>query len=249
MLLVFWVLLFLASACLFLLMPALWGRQIYMRYHGSRAVTCPENRQQVAVSFHAMRAAVTALSKRPILRLAECTRWPERENCGQQCIPQAIRSEAYQEHAIGKSRGKKIYHLPVLIGAFVAWIIGAIWHAQYLFRPNWMDALGLSSSELRQIVWWRAPHLLSLTVPLLFAYGVAWLLQVNGKRGVKWGLITSIAFWLAILVGSFVGIRTSGVATEVLKLEITYTFIASLVVGLIVGGLNGRLVETKFQDR
>ena len=97
MLLVFWLLLFLIAASLILLMPALWGLAIYQRYTGSRAVTCPENGRQVAVSFDAVHAAITGLGGHSELRLTDCTRWPERMDCGQECISQASHTEAYRQ--------------------------------------------------------------------------------------------------------------------------------------------------------
>lgn len=246
MLLLFWVLLFVLSACLLLLMPVLVGREIYNRYRGIRAVTCPENRRPVAVSFHAWRAAVTGLTGRPALRLAQCTRWPAHQDCAQDCIPEAARTLPDAQGEVQRSSSKRIYHLPIAIAAFVAWMMGAVWHSQYLFRLQWMRALGLSSSDLRQLVWWRPAHLLSLAVPLLFAYGVAWLLELNRKRGVGWGLATSTALWLAVAAGGIVGINAFGVSAELLKLEIAYTFLASLAIGAIVGGLEGKLVDPAF---
>jgi hypothetical protein len=246
MLLMFWLLLFILSACLLLLMPALVGREIYSRYRGIRAVTCPENQRPVAVSFHAWRAAVSGLTGRPALRLAQCTRWPAYQDCAQNCIPEAVRALPYGQGEVQRAHSKRIYHLPIAIAAFVAWMMGAIWHSQYLFRPQWMQALGISSSDLRELVWWRTPHLLSLAVPLLFAYGVAWLLELNRKRGVRWGLITSTALWLAVAAGGVIGINASGVSTELLRLEVVYTFLASLAIGAIVGGLEGKLVEETF---
>ena len=248
MLLVFWLLLLAVSGCLLLLMPAVLGHEIYKRYRGIRAVTCPENRQQVIVSFHALRAAVTGLSGRPELSLAECTRWPAHQDCGQDCVPEAARVSPYRGGEVRPPRTKRIYHLPIVIAAFAAWMMGAIWHSQYLFRPQWMQALGLNSSELRQIVWWRTPHLLSLAVPFLFAYGVAWLLELNSKRGLWWGLISSTALWLAVAAGGIVGVMSSTFSSDLLKLEISYTFLASLAVGAIVGGLEGKLVEERFTN-
>jgi hypothetical protein len=243
MLLVFWLLLFVVSTCLMLLMPALVGREIYSRYRGIRAVTCPENRQPVAVSFRAFRAAVTGLNGRPEVRLAECTRWPAHQDCAQDCIPEAVRTSPCRQDEVMPAKSKRIYHLPIAVAAFVAWMIGAVWHSQYLFRPQWAESLGLNAHDLRQIVWWRAPHLLTFAVPLLFAYGVAWLLEVNGKRGPAWGLITSTALWLALAAGGIVGVRSLGISTELLKMEIGYTLLASLAVGAIVGGLSGKLLE------
>jgi hypothetical protein len=55
-------------------------------YRGTRLVRCPETRNTVAVRLDAWRAAVTAAGDRPVLKLTSCTRWPERQDCGQECI-------------------------------------------------------------------------------------------------------------------------------------------------------------------
>lgn len=53
---------------------------------GTRLVTCPENQETVAVELQAARAAVTGVGRHPTLRLRDCTRWPEKEGCGQDCL-------------------------------------------------------------------------------------------------------------------------------------------------------------------
>jgi hypothetical protein len=60
----------------------------YLNYHGTRIVTCPETEKFVAVEVDAPHAAVTRLFGTPDLRLENCTRWPERQNCPQDCILQ-----------------------------------------------------------------------------------------------------------------------------------------------------------------
>jgi len=60
----------------------------YFRARGKRLVTCPENEQTVAVEVDARHAALTGATGRPHLRLTECTRWPEKQGCGQQCLRQ-----------------------------------------------------------------------------------------------------------------------------------------------------------------
>jgi hypothetical protein len=246
MLPVFWLVLFLLGACLFLLMPFLVGWELYNRHRGSRVVTCPENRQQVAVGFDALHAAVTRLTGSPDLRLAECTRWPERGDCGRECMPEAQRAVPYVKGEVAPSKSKRVYHLPVLIAAFAAWVLGAIWHSHYLFRLQWMQAVGLTRSEMHQIVWQFAPHLLTLGVPLLFAYGVAWSLAWSKKKGLWRGAGTAIIFW-AVLAGA--GLASTGLADfsgDLLKVELSYTFLASAVIGAIVGSLSGKLVEQTF---
>lgn len=60
----------------------------WMKYRGKRVVTCPENQRPAGVTVDAGHAALTALGRSPELRLATCSRWPERAGCGQQCLAQ-----------------------------------------------------------------------------------------------------------------------------------------------------------------
>jgi len=67
------------------------GRRVvgaWLRYRGTRIVVCPENREMVAVAVDAPHAAFTAPQGRSDLRLESCTRWPERQGCGQECLGQ-----------------------------------------------------------------------------------------------------------------------------------------------------------------
>ncbi len=250
MLLGFGLLLLLAFTftSLWLLLPALWGREIRNQYAGIRAVTCPETRNQVAVSFNSTHAAVTGLTGKPALRIANCTRWPEHSNCGQECIPEAVRQEPY---ILGEVvvRIKRIYHLPVLIATFASWYLGAVWHSHYLFRTQWMAALGLSQQELKQIVWWNSPHLLSVGMCLLFAYGVAFLLTSFRRQGVTRGIVVSTLFWAALAILGVMAASQARIAEDLLKLELGYTLLASLLVGAIIGGLNGKMVLVSEEEK
>lgn len=58
----------------------------YFKYRGKRLITCPETREPAAVAVAAGRLSAKALGHIPELRLKECSRWPERENCGQDCL-------------------------------------------------------------------------------------------------------------------------------------------------------------------
>jgi hypothetical protein len=60
----------------------------WWKYRGQRVITCPENQRPAGVVVDARHAAATALGKAPELRLASCSRWPERAGCGQQCLSQ-----------------------------------------------------------------------------------------------------------------------------------------------------------------
>jgi hypothetical protein len=235
--------LFLALTSLSLLMPLLRGREIYHQYRGSRAVICPETREQVAVSFDALHAAVTGLSAKADLHLADCTRWPERHNCGQECIPEALRTEPYTAGEVDV-RTKKIYHLPVLLAAFASWYLGAVWHSHHLFRGRWMAALGLTPAEVKQIVWWYSPHLLSVAACLLFAYGVAWLVALRGRKGLWEGILAAVFLWGAVIVVTLPSL--AGLSRDLLTIELGYTFLATIVVGALIGGLQKGLHELTF---
>ena len=239
MLLLIWLVLCLVVVSFIVLLPALWHRDIYNRYSGSRPVKCPENQQPAVVSIDARQAAATEMDGRPDLRLSDCTRWPERSKCDQACLSQAVQAEPYTpgEVKVGK---KQIYHLPIALAAFVAWCLGALWHSQYMFRTRWMDAVGLSHAQVKQIVWWYSPHLLTAAVCLLFAYGVAWLLAVCHRKGVLQGVLMSLLLCVAVVATSWFGIAR--MPHDLLVIELGYTVLATLIVGAIVGGLYDKLV-------
>jgi hypothetical protein len=58
----------------------------WLRYRGRRVVTCPENTRPAGVTVDAGHAAATSLGRKPELKLASCSRWPERAGCGQACL-------------------------------------------------------------------------------------------------------------------------------------------------------------------
>ena len=51
-------------------------------------VTCPETETQVGVDVDAKYAAITGTLGSGSLRLTDCTRWPEKKDCGQECLAQ-----------------------------------------------------------------------------------------------------------------------------------------------------------------
>lgn len=55
-------------------------------YRGSKIVTCPETEKPVIVEVDSLHAAITTALGSPELRLASCSRWPIREDCGQECL-------------------------------------------------------------------------------------------------------------------------------------------------------------------
>lgn len=64
------------------------GVRAYFSLRGKRLITCPESHTTETVSVAAGEAAFGAFLTEPTLRLKECSRWPERQNCGQECLQQ-----------------------------------------------------------------------------------------------------------------------------------------------------------------
>ncbi len=62
-----------------------------MRFRGKMLVTCPETRKAAAVKVGLGRAVWAAILGRPHLVLCECSSWPEREKCEQDCLFQVER--------------------------------------------------------------------------------------------------------------------------------------------------------------
>src|SRR5689334_8242766 len=66
--------------------------RIWWKWHGRRAITCPDSHEPAGVSLDVRHAAATALKGDPELRLARCSRWPEKFDCGQDCLFQIERT-------------------------------------------------------------------------------------------------------------------------------------------------------------
>jgi hypothetical protein len=83
-----WIGVLLAAAALFLIYRSIVAARAFARYRGQRLVTCPENQQTVAIDVSAGKAAWEAFLGRHHVRLHDCTRWPEKAGCGQDCLSQ-----------------------------------------------------------------------------------------------------------------------------------------------------------------
>ncbi len=65
-----------------------WFGRLWLKYRGKRVIQCPENLRPAGVVLDAAHAAATGFGKAPELRLSQCSRWPERAGCGQECLSQ-----------------------------------------------------------------------------------------------------------------------------------------------------------------
>lgn len=64
------------------------GVRAYFKFRGKRLVTCPETKAPEAVNVAAAEAALGVFFNEPTIHLNQCSRWPERQGCGQDCLQQ-----------------------------------------------------------------------------------------------------------------------------------------------------------------
>jgi len=62
--------------------------QTYLEFRGERLIECPENHKPAAVRVAVGKAALEAAVGNEQLRLSACSRWPEKQGCGQECLSQ-----------------------------------------------------------------------------------------------------------------------------------------------------------------
>ena len=238
MTLLIWLVLFLAVVALLVLIAAYWRRTILDRYSGARPVTCPEDHQPAVVNIDVHHAVSTSMDGPPEFRLCDCSRWPERHACDQACLVQALKADPYKEVERNPAR-KPIRHIPVLLAAFAAWYVGMVWHSQYLFRARWLQDMGLTQADVKQMVWWLSPHLLTAAICLLFAYGVACLLALYHRKGVLNGVLISVLLCAALLATTWY--QVVKMPHDLLLIEAGYAVLAVLIIGVIEGGLSGKV--------
>jgi hypothetical protein len=64
----------------------------WLRFRGAHVVRCPESNTLAAVTVDIGHAAATAVWEQADVRLATCSRWPERKGCDEGCAPQIAAS-------------------------------------------------------------------------------------------------------------------------------------------------------------
>jgi hypothetical protein len=67
---------------------AIHGFRVYLKFRGTRLVICPETHKPAVVSVAARSMGLQAILNDPCVHLSECTRWPMRQGCGQDCLRQ-----------------------------------------------------------------------------------------------------------------------------------------------------------------
>lgn len=81
-------LLMLALTIVYLAHRLVCGMRVFFKFRGPRLVNCPETREAAVVEVAAKCAGMQAIWDKRSLRLCECSRWPVRRACRQQCLRQ-----------------------------------------------------------------------------------------------------------------------------------------------------------------
>ena len=58
----------------------------FQRYRNKRVMTCPETEGLAEVNIDAQRAAYSSAFGRPLLKIKNCTLWPKKKGCDEDCI-------------------------------------------------------------------------------------------------------------------------------------------------------------------
>lgn len=58
----------------------------FHRFRNRKVITCPETRAPAEVKLDAGRAAVTSAFRKPLLRVADCSLWPGKKGCAEDCV-------------------------------------------------------------------------------------------------------------------------------------------------------------------
>jgi hypothetical protein len=73
-----------AVGAVYVLLPVI--ADTFRRFRKEKAVVCPETGRPATVRLDAKVAAATSVFGRPKIRMTDCDRWPERRDCGQECL-------------------------------------------------------------------------------------------------------------------------------------------------------------------
>jgi len=158
-----WALLALAV----LAIAVLGGRWLgaWLKFRGARVITCPENQRPAGVHVNERHAALSALAGHPDLRLSSCSRWPQKQDCGRQCLAQieAAPEACLVRHILAEwYQGKSCACCGLPLGE-IRWAVQ---------KPGLITA-DKTTVEWNQVPAERLPEILENALPVCFACHMA----------------------------------------------------------------------------
>jgi len=77
---------------LVMLIPVTWSvSKVYSRSRGKRVVVCPETNRVANIELDARHAVAMHVVGNPMRKIQDCSRWPDRQKCGRECLAQVPR--------------------------------------------------------------------------------------------------------------------------------------------------------------
>jgi hypothetical protein len=73
-----------AIGCLYVLVPR--ALFTWQRYRNKRVVKCPDTGGLAEVDIDARGAAFSSIFRKPLLKMKNCTLWPKRTGCDEECV-------------------------------------------------------------------------------------------------------------------------------------------------------------------
>jgi hypothetical protein len=73
-------------AAVFVLLPVV--VLTFQRYRKKRVLRCPETKTLAEVDIDAPRAAFSSAFGKPLLKVKNCSLWPKRKGCDEECLKQ-----------------------------------------------------------------------------------------------------------------------------------------------------------------
>lgn len=137
-----------------------WLVRASSRYRGIKAVACPETGRPALVEVDAFHASWTSIIGRPDIRLESCSRWPLKNQCGQECL-------ANLDVAPGEC---------LVSGVLMRWYRGK--NCVYCDKPaeelHWMDHKPVLQSPAGALVKWSEIPVENLSMVLKTHLPVCW---------------------------------------------------------------------------
>ncbi|HVP44125.1 MAG TPA: DUF1761 family protein [Terriglobales bacterium] len=223
--------LLLLTGLLALLIPMLYAGEVYRVRRGLHRVTCPETKKRAAVEIDALHCAATSLTGSEYMRLSDCSRWPEKKDCDQECVYELFEPETPPAAKPG------LPHVAVWAGAGAAWLLGAFWYADPVFGRAWVRLHGLGQEAARARAEAVAPYLVPLAGFLLLGYVVALAERVAGRLGMVRAIALAVAACAAFLVVDLL-LRPAfpGEWLPLTWVEMTYALAGSALSAAVVSG-------------
>jgi hypothetical protein len=144
-----------------------WLIRSFSKYRGTRIIACPETGRPAAIEVDELHASLTASVGLPDLRLQQCSRWPLKQECGQECLA-----------------GLDIAPEQCLVsGVLTRWYSGkkCVYCNRTFQELRWLDHQPALQNPARELVTWRQVHLQNLSEVLETHKPVCWNCYIAQK--------------------------------------------------------------------